>query len=127
MVNLVCNQLGWAIPWYLDDYMSLNSTHEKVCYERLNRYLALHRKTQMPECGAFLEQIVTDIEAGMTPLSVHRIQERTRQMGQVLIERLVSDMVELFLHASDQQVYLKVSEKERRKRRANDIESYAER
>ena len=143
-VKFVYNQLDWAVPWYLSDYMSLNSTQEQVFEERLNRYLAWHRKTQLPEYGAFLEQVAEDLEDGMTPPSVQRIQARTRQLGQALIERLVPDMVALFQHASDQQLvelydkfaeknkeyteeYLEVSEKEQRKRRAKDIESYVER
>ena len=143
-VKFVYNQLDWAIPWYLDDYMSLNGTQEEVFEERLQKYLRWHRTTQLPEYGAFLEQVADDLEAGMTQDGIRRIQERTRELGSVLIERLVPDMVALFQHASDDQVkelfekfrednreyrkeYIEVSGKEQRKRRAKEIEAYVER
>lgn len=143
-VKFAYNQLDWVIPWYLNDYMSLNSSQEQVFEERLNRYLDWHRKTQLPEYGAFLERVADDLDRGMNQESIHRIQEQTRKLGGALIERLIPDMVAFFRHASDEQVaelfarfaeenaaytkeYLDVSEKEQRKRRARKIESYVER
>lgn len=143
-VKFAYNQLDWAVPWYLDDYMSLNSSQEKVFEVRLNRYLDWHRQTQLPEYGAFLDQVADDLERGMTQESVHRIQERTRQLGRALIERLIPDMVIFFRQASDEQVaelfarfakenveyskeYLEISEKEQRKQRTRKVESYVER
>lgn len=143
-VKFVYNQLDWAIPWYLDDYMSLNGSQEEVFEKRLRDYLVWHRSTQLPQYGAFLEQVADDLETGMTAEGIRRIQERTRKLGGVLIERLVPDMVDLFQHATDEQVaelfekfrednqeyreqYIEATEKEQRKRRAGEIEAYVER
>ena len=80
----------------------------------------------------------------MTQSGIHHIQERSRELGSILIKRLVPDMVALFQHASDEQVtelfekfaenneefreeYIQASEKEQRKKRAKETESYIER
>ncbi|MDX1692237.1 MAG: DUF6279 family lipoprotein [Ketobacteraceae bacterium] len=143
-VKLVYNQLDWVIPWYLDDYMSLNSSQEEVFDKRLKNYLTWHRKTQLPEYGAFLREVADDLETGMTKAGIHHVQERTRELGQVLLQRLVPDMVALFRDASDEQVaelfeafekqnekyreeYIEASEKAQRKKRARETEAYIER
>lgn len=143
-VKFVYNQLDWAIPWYLDDYMSLNGSQEDVFEARLNDYLKWHRQTQLPEYAVFLEKVADDLESGMTEAGIHHIQERTRELGRTLMTRLAPDMVALFQGATDDQVkelfakfaenneeyreeYIEASEKQQRKKRAKETEGYIER
>lgn len=143
-VKFVYNQLDWAIPWYLSDYMSLNSHQEKEFKKRLDSYLKWHRKTQLPLYADFLTQVAKDLETGMTEAKLEYIQQQTEVLGQALIERLVPDMAVLFQAASDKQIkalfkkfkednesyreeYIEASERAQRKRRAKEVEDYVER
>ncbi|MCG8671463.1 MAG: DUF6279 family lipoprotein [Pseudomonadales bacterium] len=143
-VKFVYNQLDWAIPWYLSDYMSLDGDQEDQFDERLAEYLKWHRQTQLPLYGDFLNQVADKLEQGMTESSIIYVQDRTQALGQVLIERLVPDMVMLFGSASDDQVvalfekfaednqeyreeYIDVSERAQRKLRAKEVQKYIER
>lgn len=143
-VKFVYNQLDWAIPWYLSDYLSLNGSQEAFFEKRLDQYLTWHRKTQLPKYGAFLEQVAGKVETGITEESIRWIQTRTRELGEILIVRLAPDMIELFQQTSDKQIaalyekfaedneeyreeYVTAPEKKQRERRAEEIADYIER
>lgn len=143
-VKFVYNQLDWAIPWYLSDYMSLDGDQEDAFDEQLERYLTWHRKTQLPLYSAFLRDIAKELERGMSEESISFVREKTNELGHALVERLAPDMVQLFYGASDKQItqlfdkfdeenaeytedYIEASERTQRKLRAKEIQAYIER
>ena len=143
-VKFVYNQLDWAIPWYLDDYMSLNNEQEDDFNIRLERYLGWHRKTQLPLYAEFLNRVASDLERGINEASIAYIRKETETLGTNLVQRLLPDVLPLFAGVSDKQIsqlfekfaednneyredYIDLSEKEQRKKRAKLIEDYVER
>lgn len=143
-VKFVYNQLDWAIPWYLSDYISLDGSQEDAFDQRLEAYLRWHRTTQLPEYAVFLEKVADDLESGMKETSIRYVQDESSRLGRVLLERLVPDMVMLFQDASDEQVdalfekfaedneeykekYIEPPEQEQRNRRARETAKYVER
>ncbi|PIE42502.1 MAG: hypothetical protein CSA49_00395 [Gammaproteobacteria bacterium] len=143
-VKIVYNQLDWVIPWYLSDYMSLNSEQKNTFNDQLDRYLNWHRQTQLPLYGDFLNRVADKLNDGMTETSLSFVQERSRELGHALVKRLAPDMVLLFQGATDQQIaqlfdkfeqenkiyrqdYIDSSEKAQRKKRAKEIQVYVER
>ncbi|MCG8315980.1 MAG: DUF6279 family lipoprotein [Pseudomonadales bacterium] len=143
-VKFVYNQLDWAIPWYLSDYMSLDGEQEDAFDERLDAYLNWHRKTQLPLYAEFLNKVASELETGLDDQDIAYIRRHTGQLAYALIERLGPDMVALFQHATEEQLeqlfekfeednqeyseeYIEPSEKEQRKQRAKIIQKYIER
>ncbi|HVL00433.1 MAG TPA: DUF6279 family lipoprotein [Dongiaceae bacterium] len=143
-VRFVYNQLDWLVPWYLDDYMQLEGPQKTLFKQRLDTYLAWHRKEQLPLYADFLDQVAGRAEKGMSHDDIAHIQARTEQLAQVMIDRLKPDMMELFAMANDEQVaslfrkfeednakYLKenvkVSPGKQRRQRQQEVINYTER
>ena len=95
--RLVYNYLDWIIPWYLDDYLSLNSSQNDFYKQRLDGLLRWHRRDQLVRYSRFLEQFQQDLHG---PLSVAVLQERydtIQQFWRDIMERAAPDCAELLL------------------------------
>ncbi len=103
-VKLVYNQLDWLIPWYLSDYLDMNGEQDDFFDERLQRYLAWHRKSQLPEYASLLRSIADDVNDGLNEQEIQRFQRETERLASVLMERLAPDVVAVFVDASDEQL-----------------------
>ena len=103
-VKIVYNQLDWLIPWYVGDYLDMNGEQDAFFDERLESYLAWHRKSQLPEYTDFLHDVADNVKDGLTEAEVLQIQDRTEAMGSVLMERLAPDIIALFAGADDKQL-----------------------
>ncbi len=103
-VKLVYNQLDWLIPWYLSDYLDMNSEQDDFFDQRLQRYLAWHRKSQLPEYVVLLRGVADDVNDGLNEQEIQRFQNETERLASVLMARLAPDVVAVFAGASDEQL-----------------------
>lgn len=103
-VKIVYNQLDWLIPWYVGDYLDMDGEQDAFFEERLESYLAWHRKSQLPEYAAFLRAVASNVADGLTEVEVEHIQGETERLGRVLMERLAPDIIALFAGANDKQL-----------------------
>ena len=103
-VKLVYNQLDWLIPWYLSDYLDMNGEQDAFFDKRLQRYLAWHRKSQLPEYAALLRGVADDVNDGLNEQEIQRFQSETERLAGVLMEYLAPDVVAVFADASDEQL-----------------------
>jgi len=143
-VRFVYNQLDWLIPWYLDDYIELESEQEALFESRLASYLDWHRDNQLPKYAAFLHQIADKAETGLTVQDIAQIELQTEDFAQTLMDRMLTDLIDLLATASDKQIeqlfkrlkqdnetyrkeYIDVSPAKQRKARLKEVIKYAER
>ena len=56
------NQLDWLMPWYLDDYVSVESHQEPYFDKTVDNFLTWHRYQQFPSYSDFLGQLKTIVE-----------------------------------------------------------------
>lgn len=143
-VRFVYNQLDWLIPWYLDDYIELESTQKAQFQKRLQAYLAWHRQEQLPQYAAFLHQVADQAASGLTVDDIGKIEQQTEVFAQALIDRMLTDLIDLLATASDAQIaqlferlekdnaayrkeYIDVSPQQQRKARFKEVIKYAER
>lgn len=103
-VKLLYNQLDWLVPWYLSDYLDMNGEQDDFFDERLERYLAWHRKSQLPAYAALLRDVADDVDDGLNEQEIQRFQYETERLAGVLMERLAPDVVAVFADASDEQL-----------------------
>jgi hypothetical protein len=64
-VKFVYNQLDWLIPWYLDNYVSLNESQQNLLESRITGFLERHRHNQLPVYADFLQKAAQDVEDGL--------------------------------------------------------------
>ncbi|MBV1919562.1 MAG: hypothetical protein KUG73_02695 [Pseudomonadales bacterium] len=103
-VKIVYNQLDWLIPWYLSDYLDMNSEQNDFFDQRLQRYLAWHRKSQLPEYVVLLRGVADDVNDGLNEQEIQRFQNETERLASVLMVHLAPDVVAVFAGASDEQL-----------------------
>jgi hypothetical protein len=143
-VKFIYNQLDWLIPWYLDDYVSLNSDQERLFEERLQGYLDWHRKQELPVYADFLEGVAKSAENGLSRDEIDALQLRVKQLSAELFTRLAPALVDSFASLDDEQVtelftnlaeenqeyvekFIETSEQEQRQKRAERVQDFIER
>ncbi len=103
-VKFVYNQLDWLIPWYLDDYVTLDPLQEVKFDAQLEGYLRWHRTQQLPEYADFLQWVAEASEDGFDRNEVDQIQLRSQAFADILFRRLGPSMVELLQQLTDAQI-----------------------
>jgi hypothetical protein len=97
--------LDWLIPWYVDDYISLDSRQSTELGRSLASLLDWHCRTQLPDYAGFLREIRRD--AAEDRLDVARFSaynERIRNYWGILTARIGPEVVTLMATASDEQI-----------------------
>ena len=103
-VKFVYNKLDWLIPWYIDDYVSLNAQQEMLLDQRLVAYLARHRREQLPVYADFFEQVASAAEDGLDSAELDQLIARTETFGNELFASIASSFYEIFSQLSDDQI-----------------------
>ena len=60
--RLVYPHLDWLIPFYVDDYISLNRKQGSMLEKRLLQVLDWHCRTQLPAYAQSLRELAKDLE-----------------------------------------------------------------
>ena len=144
-------QLGWLIPFYVDDYISLNREQSSSLEKRLLRVLDWHCRTQLPVYAQSLRELAKDLEDPRRPISYERLQYYVNQFTahwRDLSKKIGPELADILATASDEQLaelfqniekrnnkfkseYVDVSleklEKKRKERMAKDIKHWISR
>ncbi|MBW2478807.1 MAG: hypothetical protein JRF38_02360, partial [Deltaproteobacteria bacterium] len=59
--RLMYQHLDWLIPWYVSDYISLDSDQQNLLEERLAKLLDWHCRTQLPVYAMTLRALGRDL------------------------------------------------------------------
>jgi hypothetical protein len=65
--NFVYNRLDFLIPWYVDDYVDLNSQQKTHLEKLLTPFLAWHRTQELPDYLHIIEGIEENLDRPQTP------------------------------------------------------------
>lgn len=94
--KFIYNQLDWLIPWYLDDYVSINPVQEMLLDKRLEQYLRWHRSEQLPHYADFLDQVAELSKDGLSAAELDLVQQQTQLFVDTLIARMVPELADFF-------------------------------
>ena len=101
------HQLDWMIPWYVDDYLALDSAQRSALENRLAHQLDWHCRTQLPVYAAFLRSVGQEFEApGQTATReqfAHHLETLT-QYWKDLMARIGPDVADILITARDDQI-----------------------
>jgi hypothetical protein len=99
--------LDWLIPWYVDDYISLNQEQRSLLEKRLMHALDWHCHTQLPVYAHMLKALANDLDDPGRPLSVERwhayAEQLNRRWRDIKIQ-IGPEMAEILASASDKQI-----------------------
>ena len=99
--------LGWLIPFYVDDYISLNREQNSSLEKRLLRVLDWHCRTQLPVYAQSLRELAKDLEDPRHPISYERLQSYANQFiahWRELSRQIGPEMADILATASDEQI-----------------------
>jgi hypothetical protein len=105
--KLLYPHLNWLIPFYVDDYISLNREQSSLLEERLARVLDWHCRTQLPAYARSLEELTKDLKDPLYPLSYERLQYYSNQLTihwRELSKKIGPQMADILATASDEQL-----------------------
>jgi hypothetical protein len=100
-------KLDWLIPWYVNDYMSLEPGQNSRLRARLARQLDWHCRTQLPEYAEFLRDLRQEVDDSGRPVTVERLDRykiRLTRYWNTLIHQISPDIADILHSAADEQV-----------------------
>ena len=143
-VKFYYNQLDWLVPWYVDDYVTLNAEQEVIFDAHLGDYLRWHRTEQLPVYADFLDWTASASTDGLDDTELQAIQDQVSAYTATMFTRLAPPLVDVFYSFSQEQVdelfdnfrrenleyrkeKIEISEQQHRQERAEDVVSLVER
>ena len=100
-------QLDWLIPFFLRDYISLNSEQKTILKERLVKQIDWHCKTQLADYSEALRSLSKDISNADHPIDYDRLSgyhAQFRGFWAELIRQVAPDIAEILRTATDAQI-----------------------
>jgi hypothetical protein len=98
--------LDWLIPWYVDDYISLEPGQSSRFRTQLVRQLDWHCRTQLPEYAEFLRDFRREVDGSSQPVTVERLDAFMRRLTRywnVLIVQISPDIADILFSSTDEQ------------------------
>lgn len=104
LVQLAYNNLAWVIPWYVDDYITLNARQASLLDDLIQQELHWHRTTQLPAYAQWFRELSGDVKAGFTDATVSRHLERFEEFRKALMQETATHLATLVATTSDAQI-----------------------
>lgn len=98
--------LDWIIPWYMNDYFSLNSHQSTYVKESIRQQLHWHCSTQLKYYARWLRELHRDLENPNDPITYERAEKfwlEIKQFGKELMHQISPDITDFLLTVSDAQ------------------------
>lgn len=105
--KLIYPNLDWLVPWYVEDYLSLDANQSSQLETRLDRQLKWHCRTQLPQYAAFLRELHRDFENPSDPITEARLADHYSELKAYwrnLIRRIGPDIADILITANDDQI-----------------------
>ena len=105
--RLVYQHLDWLIPWYVSDYITLDSDQKNLLEERLAMLLDWHCRTQLPVYANTLRALGRDLANRADPVSEASLLAYNRKimlLWKELLQQIGPDITAILATASDVQI-----------------------
>jgi len=105
--RLVYQHLDWLIPWYVSDFISLDSDQKNMLEARLSKLLDWHCRTQLPAYATTLRALGQDLTASSPPVDAAALQAystRLMALWKELLYQIGPDIAAILATATDDQV-----------------------
>ncbi len=105
--RLVYPHLDWLIPWYVSDFISLDSDQKNMLEARLSKLLDWHCRTQLPAYASTLRALGQDLVASSPPVDAAALQAystRLMALWKELLYQIGPDIAAILATATDDQI-----------------------
>ena len=104
---MIYPNLEWLIPFYVDDYISLNREQSSLLEKQLMRVLDWHCRTQLPVYAQLLREMAKDFKDPRQSVSYERLQyyfNQSMKHWRQLLKQIGPEIAEILATASDEQL-----------------------
>ncbi len=105
--RLIYPHLEWLVPWYISDYISLDSMQKNMLEKRLMKQLDWHCRTQLAAYAETLRAAGRYFAVDDQPIDASQIRFyyiKLTAHWKDLVRRIGPDITEILLTASDEQI-----------------------
>ena len=105
--RIVYQHLDWLVPWYISDYITLDSDQENMLERRLAKLLDWHCRTQLPAYAMTLRALGADFTDRANPVSEATLQAYNTKiimLWKKLLQQIGPDVIAILATASDEQI-----------------------
>jgi hypothetical protein len=105
--KLIYYHLDWLIPWYVDDYISLDRDQRTMLENRLIEQFEWHCRTQLPDYAVSLRKLGKDLGNPGEPISLEKLgyyNRATSRHWKALMQSIGPDIADILMTASDDQI-----------------------
>jgi hypothetical protein len=105
--RLVYSHLDWLIPWYVSDYISLDSDQKNMLEKRVLKLLDWHCRTQLPAYATTLRALGRDLANISQPVDAATFQvysTRLMALWKELLQQIGPDITAILATATDAQI-----------------------
>jgi len=105
--RLIYPHLEWLIPWYVSDYVSLNSEQKSMLEKRLAMQLDWHCRTQLPMYAQTLRALGRDLADPDQPDDLQKIRyhyDQFMKLWKHLMRQISPDVADILMTATDDQI-----------------------
>ena len=105
--RIIYPHLEWLIPWYISDYVSLNSEQKSMLEKRLVMQLDWHCRTQLPMYAQTLRALGRDLADPNQPVELQKIRNHYDQFMKLwknLMDQISPDIADILMTATDDQI-----------------------
>jgi len=102
--GLLYEQAPSFLLWSIDDYLDLTAAQKDFARRRLERALAWHRASALPQYARFLADLERQVDAGLDEQALREDRDRLRAFYRAIAEHLLPDAADLFAMLDDGQV-----------------------
>lgn len=104
-VRYVYSQLDWLVPWYVRDYVRLDSDQRALLDIRLDERIAWHCMDELPAYARFVRELDADLAGHQVDVdSLDRHVAQVEIFVRTLSEAIVPDLTELLGQLRDDQI-----------------------
>jgi hypothetical protein len=105
--RLIYPHLDWLIPWYINDYISLDDTQKNMLQKQLQKQLDWHCRTQLPTYARTLRAIGRDFANADQAVDYSKIQfyfNKLMELWKKLMKQIGPDITDILITASNEQI-----------------------
>jgi hypothetical protein len=117
-------QLDWLTRWYVNSYLDLDDSQERLVRDIVARNLAWHRATELPQYADYLRDLRAGLSGPVSAEFIARQYATTLVLSDRTLQKLSPDIARLLLTLNDGQVSEFFAELE--ERNAELAEEYAD-
>jgi hypothetical protein len=105
--RLLYSHLDWLIPWYVSDYISLDSDQKNMLEKRLLKLLDWHCRTQLPAYATTLRALGRDLANSSEPVDATTLKTYNTQLmalWKALLQKIGPNITAILATATDAQI-----------------------